>query len=180
MAVLTIELTEELFAKLKKTERPAQDVIVEALERVLPDTSIEKPLPPQELTKEEAIQRLIAAGLFQPDAWDTPGAQAWQDLPHEKKEQYIREMQAVYLPNSDASISVIRDRKRRETDVPRQEAMRRLRATGMAREACEWDTLAAREWDKLSEKEQQDFIATVTAVYFADSQASQFLIEDAN
>ena len=104
MAVLTIELTEELLAKLKKTGRPVQDVIIEVLERALPEHI--EPIYTQRdnLSGEEVIRRLQDAGLLHDyEEWDMPEARAWRDLPEEKKREFIDAMDSIYFPNSEAS-----------------------------------------------------------------------------
>ena len=75
MALLTVEIPERLLAKLKRTGRPAQEVIVEALEKVLNS----KPTPAAEaLPRDEIVKRLLDSGFARnPEEYDSPAVQAF-------------------------------------------------------------------------------------------------------
>lgn len=202
MALLTVEIPERLLAKLKRTGRPAQEVIVEALEETfdnevaneeiallaaqgleqeenkLGHDRARKPAS-EDLPREEIVRRLIEAGFVRrPEEFDSPATREWLALSEQERQQHIKAMEEVYFPDALASRIIIRNRKRFETDVPRQEVVRRLVATSLIRSPGSWDTEAARQWRQLPEEEQQKLIDEVTALYFPDSPASKFLIEE--
>jgi hypothetical protein len=207
MALLTVEIPEKLLSKLKRTGRPAQEVIVEALEETLNDEAVDEKIASlsaasqaldqgenelasmrrrgehkpevEDLPREEVVRRLIEAGFVRrPEEYDSPATREWLSLSEEERQQRIKEMEEVYFPDAPASRIIIRNRKRLETDVPRQEVVRRLVATGLIRSPGSWDMEAARQWRQLPEEEQQKLIHEVTALYFPDSPASKFLIEE--
>jgi len=115
MAVLTVEISEKLLAKLRRTGRPIQDVITEALEQRFNGVNGENEEKDQDLiepSREEFIQHLVNAGLIrQPGSWDTPGAKAWRERPEAEKQQLIKEMQATYFPDSFASNLISENRR---------------------------------------------------------------------
>ncbi len=104
MAILTMEISEKLMAKLRNTGRPVEDVVVETLEEKFTDLHEEDKQSSVSLSREELIQRLVAAGLVRdPGTWDTPGAKAWRARPEAEKQQLVKEMQATYFADSFAS-----------------------------------------------------------------------------
>ena len=205
MALLTVEIPEKLLTKLRRTGHPEEEVIVEALEKMfnlsahpkhesesgendIPTNKPEESIHPRKrknqqleknLPREEVIRRLVAAGLIEePGSLDSAAARAWRDRPEEEKQLHLKEMNELYFPDALASRIIIRARKRYEKNVPRQEVVRRLVATGLVRKPGSWDTQAAKEWRQLSKTEQEKLISEVTALYFPDSPASRFLIEE--
>jgi len=112
MAVVTVEISEKLLAKLRGTGRPVQELIIEALEQLFNSEIQAKAQPPTEPSREEVIQQLVAAGLArEPGSWDTPGAKAWRERPEAEKQQLIQEMQATYFPDSFASNLISENRR---------------------------------------------------------------------
>ena len=202
MALLTVEIPERLLSKLKRTGRPAQEVIVEALEETLSDeVANEKTasLSPasqaleegghegsamprrrehkpaaEDLPREEVVRRLIEAGfVLRPEEYNSPATREWLALSEEERQQRIKEMENVYSPDA-----VILDRKRLEIDVPREEVVRRLLAAGLIREPGSWDNEYARAWRELPEEEKQRHIQAMNEMVFPDSPASRFIIEN--
>jgi hypothetical protein len=109
MALLTVEIPERLLSKLKRTGRPAQDVIVEALEKVLNS----KPTQASEaLSHDEIVKRLLDSGFARdPEEYDNPEVQAWLALPEEERVQIIQEMDSMYFPDSPVSHFIIENRR---------------------------------------------------------------------
>lgn len=109
MALLTVEIPERLLAKLKRTGRPAQEVIVEALEKVLNGSTSAKP---EELSREEIIRHLVESGtVHAPEEWDSPEVQAWLDRPESERQKIIKEMNEMYFSDSPASSFIIENRR---------------------------------------------------------------------
>lgn len=178
MALLTMEIPEKLLAKLRSTGRPIEDVVMETLEKRFSDVDEAGEQPLVSLSREEVVQRLVAAGFIrEPGTWDTPGAKAWRELSESEKARHHKEMEAIYLPDAAASTAIIRDRKRLETDVPRAEIERRLRNTGMIRPTRAWDTVEARRWEALPANEKEAFITEMNQLAFPDSPASTYITE---
>lgn len=140
MALLTVEIPERLLAKLKRTGRPAQEVIVEALEETLDD----------EVANEEITLLLSTVPAL---------GQRGSD-------------------ESSDSRAALRNRKQLETDVPREEVIRRLLAAGLIREPDSWDNEYARAWRELPEEEKQQFIKEMEETFFPDSFASRLIAEN--
>ncbi len=207
MALLTVEIPERLLAKLKRTGRPAQEVIVEALEETLNDEVANEEiaaLPPasqeldqgehevsstprrrerkpeaEDLPHAEVVRRLIEAGFVRrPDEFDSLAAQEWLALSEEERQQRIKAMEKDYFPDAPASRAVIRNRKQLETDVPREEVIRRLVATGLIREPGSWDNEYARAWRDRPEEEKQQLIKEMEETFFPDSFASRLIAEN--
>lgn len=112
MAVVMMEISEKLMAKLRRTGRPIQDVVTEALERQFSDEHEDDGNPPVEPSREALIQQLVAAGLIrQPGSWDTSGAQAWRAHAEDEKQRLVKEMQATYFPDSFASNLISENRR---------------------------------------------------------------------
>ena len=118
MAVLTVEISEKLLAKLRGTGRPIRDVITETLEQRFNGVNGvngengEKEQDLIEPSREEVIQQLVDAGLIRkPGSWDTPGAKAWRERPEAEKQRLIKEMQATYFPDSFASNLISENRR---------------------------------------------------------------------
>jgi len=112
MALLTMEISEKLMEKLRSTGRPVEDVVVETLEEKFIDVDEADAQPSESLSREELIQRLVAAGLIrEPGTWDTPGARAWRELSAEEKKQYFQEMETIYFPDSFASNLISQNRR---------------------------------------------------------------------
>lgn len=173
-----MEISEKLLAKLRSTGRPIQDVVTEALERQFSDEHEEDRNPPVEPSREALIQKLVAAGLIrEPGSWDTPGAQAWRELPESEKARHRKEVDAIYLPDAAASTAISRNRKRLEQDVPRAEIERRLRNTDLIRPTHVWDTAEARRWEALPTDEKDAFVAEMNQLAFPDSPASTYITE---
>lgn len=178
MGLLTVEISEKLLAKLRNTGRPIEDVVVETLEEKFIDVDEVGEQLSDSLSREEVMQRLIAAGFIrQPGTWDTPEAKAWRELPESEKARHRKEMEAIYLPDAAASTAIIRNRKRLEQDVPRAEIERRLRNTGLIRPTHVWDTAEARRWEALPTAEKETFIAEMNQLAFPDSPASTYITE---
>ena len=202
MALLTVEIPERLLAKLKRTGRPAQEVIVEALEETLNHEAVDEEIASlspaaqaldqgehegssthrrrahkpeaEDLPHEEVVRRLIEAGFVRrPEEYDSPANREWLGLSEEERQLRIKETENVYF--SDA---VIRNRKRLETDVPREEVVRRLLAAGLIREPGSWDNEYARAWRDLPDEEKQRHIQEMNEMFFSDSPASRFIIEN--
>ncbi|MFN8491804.1 MAG: hypothetical protein U0350_29660 [Caldilineaceae bacterium] len=149
MALLTVEIPETLLSKLKRTGRPAQEVIVEALEQTLNGVLVEE--ESTKPTRREVVQHLIESGAVRdPDAYK----QALQ-----KKRQHIKQ-------------------KLELQDMPREEVVRRLLEAGLIREPGSWDNEYARVWRELSEEEKQRHIKEMNEMFFSDSPASRFIIEN--
>ena len=109
MAPLTVEIPERLLAKLKRTGRPAQEVIVEALEEVL---SSKPPQGQEELSRDEIVKRLLDSGFARnPDEYDSPEVQAWLALPEEERKSIIAEMDALWFPDSAVSQAIVEQRR---------------------------------------------------------------------
>ena len=112
MGLLTVEISEKLLAKLRNTGRPIEDVVVETLEEKFIDVDEVGEQSSDSLSREELIQRLVAAGLIrEPGTWDTPGARAWRELSAEEKKQYFQEMESIYFPDSFASNLISQNRR---------------------------------------------------------------------
>ena len=112
MAVVTVEISEKLLAKLQQTGRPVQELMIEALEQLLNNSAAQNMPHPPEPNREEVIQQLVTAGLIRsPGSWDTPGAKAWRDRSEMEKQQLIKEMQNTYFPDSFASNLVSENRR---------------------------------------------------------------------
>lgn len=109
MALLTVEIPEKLWSKIKRTGRPAQEVIVEALEKILNgSTSVES----EESSREEIIQQLIDAGaVHAPEEWDSPDVQAWLARPESERQKIIKEMNEMLFSDSPASNFIIENRR---------------------------------------------------------------------
>ncbi len=178
MAIITVEISEELLAQLQQTGRSAQEIVVETLENALDKESdpIEKSQTGP--AKEEVLQRLLAAGLIrEPGTWDSAGARAWRELPQEEKDRHIQEMESMYFPDAAASRAIIRGRKRLDTDLSRSEIEHRLRQARLIRPKRVWNTVAARQWEALPNDEKEKFIAEMNQLYFPDSPASTYITE---
>ncbi len=177
MTTLTIEVPDDLMAKLVRQDWPVQEVVVALLENALGKQ--ESVAPAQKPSKEEIVRRLLEAGFVRdPSEWDTPGARAWRDLPDAEKEQHLKEVAEAYFPDAPASRAVIRNRKRLDTEITRDEVVRRLISTGFVRDPNAWDTPGVRRWEALPETERQAFIEEMNRMYFPDSPASTYIIEN--
>jgi hypothetical protein len=109
MALLTVEIPEKLLAKLKRTGRPAQEVIVEALEKVLNGKPAQEP---EELSREEIVKRLLDSGFARnPDEYDSPEVQAWLALSEEERKRIVAETDALWFPDSAVSQAIIDQRR---------------------------------------------------------------------
>lgn len=109
MALLTIEIPEKLWSELKRTGRPAQEVIVEALEKVLNGSTI---VETQEPSREEIIQQLVDAGtVHAPEDWDSPEVQTWLARPETERQKIIKEMNEMLFADSPASNFIIENRR---------------------------------------------------------------------
>lgn len=167
MSTLTIDVPNELLMRIEQSGRSAQEMIVEALERTLRN----------EPTRDEIIHRLAEAKVINaPNTWDSPSAQAWRDLPETEKAQHLKEVAETYLADAPASRSIIRDRKRLETERSRAEMAERLIHLGIVRHPEEWDTLSARRWRELPDDEKRQFIEETQAMMFSDSPASSYIM----
>lgn len=176
MTTMTIEVPDALMAQLVDQDRPVQELVVSALEKALAYEPAEK-LP--EPSKEEIVRWLIESGLVRdPSAWDTPGAREWEDLPNKEKEQHLKEAAEVYFPDSPASRAVIRGRMRLDEGLSRAERVDRLIRLGIVRNPEEWDTAYARRWRNLPDDEKRRFIEETRAMFFPDSPASSYIIEN--
>ncbi len=63
-------------------------------------------------------------------------------------------------------------------DLPREEVIRRLMASGFVRPPEEYDSPAAQEWRELTEEERQQHLNEMDELYFPDSPASTHIIEN--
>ncbi len=109
MALFTVEIPEKLLSKLKRTGRPVQDVIVEALEQVLDARPSDKT---EEVSRAEIIQRLIESGIVRaPEEWDSPEVQEWLARPEIERQEIIKEMDELYFSDSPASKFIIENRR---------------------------------------------------------------------
>ncbi|MEZ4870142.1 MAG: hypothetical protein R3C14_52925 [Caldilineaceae bacterium] len=112
MALLTVEISEQLLVKVRRTGRPVQEIVTEALEAHLNGGTTESKPQPAEPSRSEIIQQLVTAGLIRaPGTWDTPGAKAWRERPEDEKQQLIKEMQTTYFPDSFASNLISENRR---------------------------------------------------------------------
>jgi hypothetical protein len=174
MTTLIIEVSDELMAKLARQERPIQEVVVEALVRTLTNESAAVSRQP---TKDEVVRRLQESDFIRdPNEWDTPGAEAWRNLPEAEKQQHLKERAEMYFPDAPASRAIIRGRKRLDTELTRAEMAERLLRLGIVHDPEEWDTQSACRWQKLSDEEKQQFIEETRGRLFPDSPASSFII----
>lgn len=64
-----------------------------------------------------------------------------------------------------------------DQDLPREEVIRRLMASGFVRPPEEYDSPAAQEWRELTEEERQQHLNEMNELYFPDSPASNHIIE---
>ncbi|MDQ3247670.1 MAG: hypothetical protein M3Q45_00540 [Chloroflexota bacterium] len=109
MALLTVEIPERLLAKLKRTGRPAQEVVVEALEQTLARSL---PATDEQPAREELVKRLVDAGLVRdPEEYDSPDVREWLALPEAERQKIVAEIQAIWFPDSFASQTIIQDRR---------------------------------------------------------------------
>ncbi len=109
MALLTIEIPEKLWSELKRTGRPAQEVIVEALEKVFDTKPAQES---EELSRDEIVKRLIDSGFARnPDEYDSSEVQAKLALPEEERIRIIAEMDALWFPDSAVSQAIIEQRR---------------------------------------------------------------------
>ncbi len=109
MALLTVEIPEKLWSKIKHTGRPAQEVIVEALEKEFND---QPTAALEELSRDEIIRQLIDAGaVHAPEEWDSPEVQAWLARPESERQKIIKEMNEMIFSDSPASNFIIENRR---------------------------------------------------------------------
>jgi len=110
MTEFVINIPEKLLEKLRRTGRPAQEVIVEALEQKLRDEASGSAA--QNLTRTEVIKRLLEVGFIRPpDEYKSAEAEAWAALPEETRTQIVREMDSMRFPDSPASRFIIENRR---------------------------------------------------------------------
>ena len=69
------------------------------------------------------------------------------------------------------------ERKPTDKELPREEVIRRLLASGFVRPPEEYDSPAAQEWRDLTEEERQQHLREMNELYFPDSPASTHIIE---
>jgi len=109
MATLTVELSDELLAKIERTGRPAQEVIVAALEQTLNGGLA---TTEEEVPREKVTRKLIESGtVIDPSTWDDSYAQAWLARPEDERKKLIEEMNREWHPGSLASKAVIEGRR---------------------------------------------------------------------
>jgi len=110
VTTLTVDVPNELLAKIKQSGRSVQELIVESLERTLNDRAAISLI--KEPTKDEIVQRLAEAKLiYMPNTWDSPAAQAWRDLPEDEKAQHLEERLHMRFAGSPAASAIIEERR---------------------------------------------------------------------
>ena len=108
MTLLTLDIPEELLLKLRRTGRPAGEVIVETLEQKFQE---ETSYTNQEASSVELARRLIASGFVRdPTEYADPEVKEWLALPETERVRIISETDSLYFSDSPASRAVIENR----------------------------------------------------------------------
>ena len=112
MAVLTVDIPDELITKIEGTGRPAEQVVTEALERELSNGALSAEAVTAEPSREEMIQQWIDSGLIaDPNEWKTLDTESWDSLSEAEKQQHLRALNEVHFPNSEISRFIHENRR---------------------------------------------------------------------
>ncbi len=112
MAVLTVEVPDELITKIEGTGRPVAEVVTQALERELDNVFLSAKAVAAEPSREEILRRLKAANLIESaSVWERPGKERWEDLTEEEKQQHLDERNSFYFPDSEVSRLISENRR---------------------------------------------------------------------
>lgn len=110
MTTLTIEVSDELMAKLARQERPLQEVVVDLLEDAFSNGLDAESAT--ELSKEEVIRHLYQMGfLLDVDSTDDPIADKWDGLSDEEKRSHLQEVSELVMLDSPLSRYIIENRR---------------------------------------------------------------------
>jgi len=110
MTTITIEVPDELLAKVAQQERSIQEIVVDLLEDAFENGwAIEQiPIP----SEEEAIRHLYQTGfLAETESLDDELADEWDNLPEEEKQVYFDEADSLILKDSALSQYIIKNRR---------------------------------------------------------------------
>ncbi|MBX3051490.1 MAG: hypothetical protein KF753_08460 [Caldilineaceae bacterium] len=110
MTTLTIEVPDELMAKLAQQERSIQEIVVDLLEDAFANGRKGQPItiPPEE----EAIRHLYQTGfLTEAENLDDELADEWDNLPDKERQTHLGEVDALVLKDSALSRYIIENRR---------------------------------------------------------------------
>lgn len=110
MTTITIEVPDELLAKVAQQERSIQEIVVDLLADAFANGQNAASNP--EPTREEMIRRLVQAGLIrEPGTFDSPAAKTWRDLPQAEKRRHLKERNALRFEGSPGATAIIEGRR---------------------------------------------------------------------
>ncbi|MCB0107930.1 MAG: hypothetical protein KDE53_18540 [Caldilineaceae bacterium] len=105
-------------------------------------------------------------------------------LTMEIPEKLMTKLRSTGRPIEDVVVETLEEKfidKTEEDDadinLSREEVFRRLLESGYIRKPEEFDSPVVQEWLALSEEERQQHRAEVSALYFPDSPASNYIID---
>lgn len=110
MTTITIEVPDELLAKVAQQERSIQEVVIDLLEDAFDKN--DRPVLPQSSTREDTLRELTSMGLIRaPGAWDSTAAKEWRSLPPAERQQHLRERKAMRFSGSPGATAVTEGRR---------------------------------------------------------------------
>lgn len=110
MTTITIEVPDELLAKVAQQERSIQEIVVDLLADAFENgrAKEEVSIP----SEEEAMRHLYQTGfLAETESLDDKLADEWDNLPREEKQAYFDEADALILKDSALSQYIIENRR---------------------------------------------------------------------
>lgn len=110
MTTITIEVPDELLAKVAQQERSIQEIVVDLLEDALENGWRENQVTiPSE---EDAIRHLYQMGfLAEAQSLDDELADEWDSLPEEEQQAHLDEVDTLILKDSLLSQYIIENRR---------------------------------------------------------------------
>lgn len=110
MTTITIEVPDELLAKVAQQKRSIQEIVVDLLEDAFANGWVkEKVFIPSE---KEAVHHLYQTGfLAETESLDDELADEWDNLPEAERQAHLDEVDALVLKDSSLSQYIIENRR---------------------------------------------------------------------